>query len=154
MSFRIRGLSPELFRGYFAMSDAQLGALGAMRLFATDPGMPCRVSLEHAAPGDEVLLLNYEHQPAGTPYRARHAIYVSRASTRAFEAVDQVPETILQRLVSVRAFDAAHMMIDADVVDGTRAAGLFERLLSNPAASYLQVHNAKRGCYAARVERC
>lgn len=154
MSFRIRGLSPELFRDYFAMSDAQLGALGAMRLVAADPGMPCRVSLEHAALGDEVLLLNYEHQPAGTPYRARHAIYVSRASTRAFDAVDQVPETILKRLVSVRAFDAGHMMIDADVVDGAQAAGLFERLLSNPAASYLHVHNAKRGCYAALVERC
>jgi hypothetical protein len=45
------------------------------------------------------------------------------------------------------------MMIDADVVDGAAAADLFERLLSNPEASYLQVHNAKRGCYAARVER-
>jgi hypothetical protein len=45
------------------------------------------------------------------------------------------------------------MMIDADVVDGTQAAPLFERLLANPQASYLQVHNAERGCYSARVER-
>jgi hypothetical protein len=43
--------------------------------------------------------------------------------------------------------------IGADVVEGTQAAPLFERLLSDPAASYLQVHNAKRGCYSARVER-
>ena len=78
---------------------------------------------------------------------------MNRSSTKAFDQVDVVPETILTRLVAVRAFDARHMMIDAEIVDGTAAAGLFERMLSNPDASYLQVHNAKRGCYAARVER-
>jgi hypothetical protein len=153
MSFRVLGLSPDLFRPYFAMSDGELEKIGAIRLVADQPGLPCRVSLAHAAVGDELLLLNYEHQPATTPYRARHAVYVGRASTRAFDSVDEVPEVILTRLVSVRAFDAAHMMIDADVVDGRQAAPLFERLLANPQASYLQVHNAKRGCYSARVER-
>jgi hypothetical protein len=44
-------------------------------------------------------------------------------------------------------------MIDADVVEGALAAELFERFLGKPAVSYLHVHNAKRGCYAARVER-
>ncbi|HEY2627918.1 MAG TPA: DUF1203 domain-containing protein [Usitatibacter sp.] len=83
----------------------------------------------------------------------RHAIYVARSSDQPFDAVDVLPEVILTRLVSVRAFDERDMMIDADVVDGARAAELFDRLLSNPAASYLQVHNAKRGCYSSRVER-
>jgi hypothetical protein len=153
MSFRVVGLSPDLFRPCFAMPDGELEKIGAIRLVAGQPGLPCRVSLAHAAIGDELLLLNYEHQPSATPYRARHAIYVSRASTRAFDAVDEVPEVILARLVSVRAFDAAHMMIDADVVEGSRVAPLFERLLGNPQATYLHVHNAKRGCYSARVER-
>ena len=45
------------------------------------------------------------------------------------------------------------MMIDADVFEGTQAAQRFEAFLANPDAAYLQVHNAKRGCYAARVER-
>jgi hypothetical protein len=61
---------------------AKLEKIGAIRLVADQPGLPCRVSLTHAAVGDELLLLNYEHQPATTPYRARHAIYVSRASAR------------------------------------------------------------------------
>jgi hypothetical protein len=30
---------------------------------------------------------------------------------------------------------------------------MFERFLANPQTSYLHVHNARRGCYAARVER-
>ncbi|HEX3060010.1 MAG TPA: DUF1203 domain-containing protein, partial [Usitatibacter sp.] len=67
--------------------------------------------------------------------------------------IDVIPETIATRLIAVRAFDADAMMIDADVVDGSRAAETFERLLAHRDAAYLHVHNAKRGCYAARVER-
>ena len=153
MSFRVRGLSPEPFRRHFEMSDAQLRAMGAVRVIADDAGLPCRVSLKHAPLGDELLLLNYEHQGANTPYRASHAIYVARSSSETFDAVDAIPEVIESRLVSVRAFDARHMMIDAEVIEGARAAALFDRMLANGAASYLQVHNAKRGCYSARVER-
>ena len=86
---------------------------------------------------------HFEHQPANTPYRAGHAIYVRRIAAQAFEGV----------LLAVRAFDAGHMMIDAEVCEGTRAAEMFDRFLSSPQTSYLQVHNARRGCYAARVER-
>ena len=153
MSFRVRGLSPEPFRKYFAMSDDELKGIGARRVVADDDGYPCRVSLEEAPIGEELVLVNYEHQPGHTPYQSRHAIYVCRSSTEAFDQVDVVPETIASRLISVRAFDADHMMIDADVVDGTKAAEVFERLLGNPEAQYLHVHNAKRGCYAAHVGR-
>lgn len=153
MSFRVLGLSPALFRDYFSMSDDELRRVDARRVIADSPLLPCRVSMEHAQPGDELLLVNYEHLPEHTPYRSRHAIYVNRRATEAFDAVDVVPATISTRLVSVRAFDADHMIVDADVVDGAEAAALFERLLANPAASYLHVHNAKRGCYSARVER-
>jgi hypothetical protein len=153
MSFRVLGLSPEQFRPLFAMSDARLHELGARRVIADDPRMPCRVSLEHAELGEELLLLNFEHQPANTPYRATHAIYVRKGADRAFEAVDTVPDVLASRLLSVRAFDARHMMIDADVCEGAQAGDIFERFLANPQTSYLQVHNAGRGCYAARVER-
>ena len=153
MSFRVRGLSPELFRPYFSMSDAELKQAGALRVIADGTRMPCRVSLGLAPLGDEVLLVNFEHQSGDTPYRARHAIYVSRSADKAYDAVNVVPEAIRSRLVAVRAFDAGDMMIDADVVEGTGAAELFEQQLANPRTSYLQVHYAKRGCFAARVER-
>jgi hypothetical protein len=45
------------------------------------------------------------------------------------------------------------MMIDAEVVEGEQAETLIEKLLTNPRADYLHVHFARRGCYAARVER-
>ncbi len=153
MSFRVLGLSPDQFRPLFAMSDAELHRLGARRVIADDPSMPCRVSMEHAELGEELLLLNFEHQPANTPYRATHAIYVRKAADRAFEAVDTIPEVLASRLLAIRAFDSQHMMIDAEVCEGTQAAEMFERFLANPQTRYLQVHNARRGCYAARVER-
>jgi hypothetical protein len=153
MSFRVLGLSPDPFRPLFAMSDGKLRELGARRVIADDPRMPCRVSMEHARLGEELLLLNFEHQPANTPYRATHAIYVRRAADKAYDVVDVIPEVLRSRLLAIRAFDAEHMMIDAEVCDGSQAADLFERFLSSAQTSYLHVHNAKRGCYATRVER-
>jgi hypothetical protein len=57
------------------------------------------------------------------------------------------------RLLSVRGFDEKGMMIDADVVDGRAIEPSIERLLANGTISYLHLHNAKPGCYAARVDR-
>lgn len=153
MSFRVLGLSPDPFRPLFELSDAELRTLGARRVIADDPRMPCRVSMAHAELGEELLLVNFEHQPARTPYRATHAIYVRKVAHCAFDGVDVVPEVLASRLLAVRAFDAEHMMIDAEVCEGAQAATMFERFLADPQTSYLQVHNARRGCYAARVER-
>lgn len=153
MSFRVLGLAPESFQPLFNLSDDELRLRGIVRVTADNDKMPCRVSMAHADVGEELLLLNYEHQPANTPYRATHAIYVRKAAQQAFDAVDQVPEVLASRLLAVRAFDAQHMMIDAEVFDGSEAAARFEQFLANPEAAYLQVHNARRGCYAARVER-
>jgi len=153
MTFRITGLSPESFQPLFELSDEALQRIGARRVIADDPRMPCRVSMAHAELGEELLLLNYAHQPANTPYRATHAIYVRKLADRPFESIDSVPEVLASRLIAVRAFDEQHMMIDADVSEGSATGELFARLLDNPKASYLQAHYARRGCYAARVER-
>jgi hypothetical protein len=153
MSFRITGLDPGPFRALFDLSDEELAARGALRVVADDPRMPCRVSMAHAAVGEELLLLNHAHQTANTPYRATHAIYVRRLADRAFDAFDTVPEVMASRLLALRAFDARHMMIDADVCEGEAAAALIERLLAHPEASDLQAHYARRGCFAGRIER-
>src|SRR5258708_34669813 len=141
MSFRVLGLSPGQFRPLFAMPDARLHQLGARRVIADDPRMPCRVSMKHAEIGEELLLLNFEHQPANTPYRATHAIYVRTVADQAFDAVDVVPEVLASRLLAVRDVDSQHMMIDAEVCEGAEAGDMFERFLADTPTSYLQVHN-------------
>ena len=154
MSFRITGLAPEPFRHLFDLSDDALHELGARRVIADEPRMPCRVSIAHAAIGEEVLLLNYAHQPANTPYRAAHAIYVRKCAERAFDAVDTVSDVLASRPLAVRAFDADDMMIAAELCEGeTATRALLDGFLADPKARYLQVHYARRGCYAARVER-
>ena len=153
MSFRVRGLSPESFHPLFNLSDAELHCVGARRVFADGPAMPCRVSMAHAEVGEDLLLVNFEHQPANTPYRSTHAIYVRKLAAQAYDEVDEISPVLATRLLAVRAFDTEHMMIDAEICEGIKAAELFENFLANPATQYLQVHNARRGCYAARVER-
>lgn len=154
MSFRITGLDATPFQPLFDLSDDDLRARGIKRVIAdAGGGFPDRVELRDAQPGEALLLLNWEHQPAETPYQASHAIYVLEGARERFDAVDQVPELLRKRLLSVRAFDAKGWMRDADVVEGTALEPLIERLLGNPKVDYLQVHYAKPGCYAARVER-
>jgi hypothetical protein len=57
------------------------------------------------------------------------------------------------RPLSLRAFDAEDMMVDADLVDGAEAEGLIQRFLEDPMVAYIQAHYARRGCYAGRIER-
>ena len=153
MDFRIRGLDPAPFAPLFAMDDETLAQRRAARRIADQqPGFPCRVTLADANPGEPVILLNYEHLPVDSPYRASHAIYVSGAA-KAFDAVNEIPPAFRERLLAIRAFDAAGLMIDADIVEGREAVPLVVRLLSLPSAAYLHAHYAKRGCYAGRIER-
>ncbi len=153
MDFRIRGLDPTAFMPLFAMDDAELAARRAVRTVAdSKPGFPCRVTLDDAEPGMPVLLLNYEHLSVDSPYRASHAIYVS-AAKQPFDAVNVVPPALRTRLLSVRAFDVNGMMVDADVSEGAAVDALIERLLERREVDYLHAHFARRGCFAARVER-
>jgi len=153
MSFRVSGLDPNLFTDLHALSDAALAEKGIERVrVERKPDAPCRISLDDAEVGETVLLLNYDHQPAETPYRQQGPIFVRETSAR-FEAKDVIPPALARRLLSLRGFDARHMMIEADVVEGADAAELVERFFANPDVSYIQAHYAKRGCYAARFDR-
>lgn len=153
MPFRITGLAPEPFQHLFALSDAELAARGAVRRIADrKPGFPCRISLTDAEPGQEVILTHFEHHAVASPFRASHAIYIRRGEQR-HEAVDQVPEQLRLRVLSVRAFDRAGMLVDADIVDGHALEPVIARLLGDPQTDYLHVHYAKPGCYAARIDR-
>jgi hypothetical protein len=153
MGFRIRGLSPEPFRHLFGLDDAALAAAGVRRC-AVDraPGFPDRIEVRDLLPGETALLLNYIHQPADTPYRASHAIFVREGASTACDLVDQVPQAIRIRPISLRAFDGAHMLVEADLVDGEDMQPAIERMFARSTVA-LHAHYAKPGCYAARIDR-
>jgi hypothetical protein len=153
MSFRVAGLDPNLFTDLRGLSGAELAVRGVQRMrVERKPDAPCRISLDDAEIGETVLLLNYDHQPADTPYRQQGPIFVSETGVR-FEADNVIPPALARRTLSLRGFDAAHMMIEADLVDGAEAGALVEKFLGNPDVAYIHAHYAKRGCFAARFDR-
>ena len=154
MGFQISALDIEQFSHLFGQDQESLAKLGVQRrVVDSSPGYPCRVSLQDAEVGENVLLMNYEHQPAATPFQSSHAIFVRESASQAVLDTNEVPKMFRHRLLSVRAFDASGMMIDADVVDGEHLESLIERMLANVSTDYLHVHNAKLGCYVGLVER-
>lgn len=155
MSFIVTGLPFEHFSPLFGLSDADLAARGVLRYVADAPvGFPCRVTLEDARPGQSLLLLNYEHQPADTPYRAQHAIFVDESATETRRLVDEIPGCLAARpAIALRAYDAGGMMLEAAIAPGTDLRPLILRMLDRPETAYLHAHNAGRGCYAAAIAR-
>ena len=154
MTYQIHALSPDLFADLFALDDTALAARNMRRMTVdAKPGTPCRVSLADAKVGETVLLLNFEHQPGNTPYRSSHAIFVREGAVRALPAVGEVPEVLQSRLISVRLFDRADMMIDADAVDGGQLGNTLTAVFENAAVAYAHLHYAKPGCFAASVTR-
>ncbi len=154
MTFHISGLDPTPFRYLYGLPVEELAVHGAKRYVAdTLPGFPDRVEVRDAVPGETLLLLNYVHQPVDTPYRASHAIFVREGAEQAYSGVDVIPDALKIRTISLRAFNEAGEMVDADLVDGRDLIPLIERFLGNDKVTYLHAHYAKRGCYAARIDR-
>lgn len=152
-SFRITGIDPEPYRHLHAFSDADLAARNIFRVRVEEkPAAPCRVTLDDADIGEEVLLLSFTHQGAETPYRQQGPVFVRNSSAR-WTGVDVIPPALARRPLSLRGFDAQNMMIEADLVDGAEAGALIRRFLANAQVSYIHAHYARRGCYAALIER-
>jgi hypothetical protein len=155
MSYVVSGLLLDPFQPLFGLPDEALAERAVVRITADDHGFyPCRVLLEDAKPGESLLLLNYEHQPARTPYRSRHAIFVSESARETRRLVDRMPDILsTRRLISLRAYDEVGMMIDADVVPGAEVEATVLHMFTNGQVGYIHAHNAARGCYAALIER-
>ena len=153
MTYQIKGLEPAPFAPLFTLDDSELEARGMSRMTVDNPNFPCRVSLRDCELGDEVILLNHVSHEAANPYRASHAIFVSRSATEAASYADTVPPALDRRILSLRTFDSDGMMVDAALAQPGEADAVIRQLLANPAADHIDAHNAIRGCFAARIDR-
>jgi hypothetical protein len=154
MDFQVLALDAEKFQELYGLDDSALANLGVERHTVLEkPGYPCRVSLADCEIGESVLLLNYEHQPANTPYRSSHAIFVRDGAETAVVEKNVVPEVLRIRMLSVRSFDSKGNMLDAEVIQGDNLPEVAKKMLANDEAAYLHAHNAGRGCFAATIVR-
>ncbi len=153
-SYVVTGLPLDEFAPLFGLSDEALAERGVVRRVVDSPvGYPSRVELEDAQVGDTVLLLNYEHQPADTPFRASHAIFVNEKARATGRSVGKLPGALAVRDVSLRAFRQDGMMIEgAYTPKGEVEAGI-ARILANPDVAYIHAHTVGWGCYLARIDR-
>jgi hypothetical protein len=153
MTYRIAGLDPAPFAELFDLSDAELAARNAARVTATsNRGFPCRVSLEDAQAGDELILLNHTSHDVATPYRSSYAVYVRKDAARC-EFVDATPPVFEGRPLGLRGFDAGGTLRDARLALPGQADTKIRELFAQDEIAYIHAHNAAHGCFAAKVER-
>jgi len=154
MSYRIEGLPAERFAPLRGLGDIALAEQRAARVKAdSERGFPCRVSLDFAAPGESVLLLNHVSNDAPTPYRTAYAIYVREQSGEAPVFVDRLPPVLQHRLLSLRAFDAAGMLRTALLSEEGEAEARIADLFEDGEVATIHAHTPAYGCFLARIER-
>ncbi len=154
MSFVIAGLDPARFAPLIGLSEAHLAARGVIRRTAdSNPGFPCRVTLEDAEPGETLLLLNFESHSAATPYRSAYAIYVRESAARAAAFHNEIPPVMRSRPIAFRHFDKDGMLIGASLALKGNSREAILAAFENEKVAYLHAHNAAHGCFAAEVRR-
>jgi hypothetical protein len=155
LAYRITGISTAPFAALFGADDSALLKAGARRVIADEsPGFPCRDGLDEAALGESLLLVHHAHVAVSTsPYRASGPVFIREALRQAAVLEDAWPDYLASRILSLRAYDEAGLIVDADVVDGMDGEGLARRLLARPDTAFVHAHFARRGCFAAEIRR-
>ena len=153
MAYRIEGLAPEPFEALFGMSDRELAERNARRVRAESADdYPCRISLEDAAPGEELLLVNHVSNDVPTPFRTAHAIYVRKGAKPARYA-DRIPDYLDRRTIGLRGFDDEGMLKRAVLAMPGEGDARIRELFEQPDISNIHAHTAALGCFLARIER-
>jgi hypothetical protein len=154
MHFRIKAFDAAEFSAYFGMDDDTLAKSGAMRMTVDEnPGFPCRISLQDAGIGEEVILLNYMHHDVDSPYRASGPVFIRKDATTAVLEADELPLMLQHRLLSLRAYDKNAMMLNASVTEGKDLKETLISFFKDDAIRYVHIHNARPGCYNCVAER-
>jgi Protein of unknown function (DUF1203) len=153
-NFQIKALPYKPFSHLFLANEAELKNIGAIKMIVDEfPGFPCRVSLQDATIGEEVILLPFQHHKTDLPYQATGPIFVRINAIETILAVNEIPTMLLHRLLSLRCYNKDGMMINATVVEGKMVSKTLHEFFINKDIAYIHIHNAKPGCYNCVVER-
>ena len=147
MSYKITGINP----GQFEEGETKTETV---RVIATHKsGFPCRVTLEDADEGEELLLFNYVSHDVTSPYRSSYAVYAKVDAKEPAQFNDEVPPVFEGRPLGMRAFGTDAMLKTASLSMPGAADKTIRQLFELDEIAYIDVHNAAHGCFVARVER-
>jgi hypothetical protein len=153
-NFQIKALQDGEFSTLFKLTDSELEKMSAIKMMVDKkPAFPCRVSLQDAEVGEEVILLSYPHHPVNSPYRSAGPIFIRKNAVTAKLDVNEIPQMLDHRLLSLRSYDKAGMMKEAVVSEGRELKDALGKAFADPEVEYIHIHNAKPGCYNCKVER-
>lgn len=154
MNFRIKALDEREFVALFNLGNSELKKIGAVKMIVDEfPGFPCRVSLEDAEIGEEVILLPYQHHKTNSPYQSSGPIFVRKIAKSSIYEINEIPKMFNHRLLSLRGYDKNAIMKDASVIEGNNLKAQIFKIFENDDIQYIHIHNAKPGCYNCLVER-
>jgi hypothetical protein len=154
MNFKLKSLQDTEFSNLFNLNNEALFKMGAVRMTVDKfPGFPCRVSLQDAEIGEEVIMLPYQHHKTTSPYQASGPIYVRKVAKTANLSINEIPKMFNHRLLSVRGYDKNGIMREASVVEGLSIREQIILTFNNENIDYIHIHNARPGCYNCTVER-
>ena len=152
--FIISGIKQNEVQHLFGLNEEELKVKGISKIKVDEkPGFPCRVSLEDADIGEEILAFNYEHHKVNSPYRSSGPVFVRFGTDEANLKKNEIPKILEHRYLSLRVYDNGGMMIDATTIEGKILEDAIQEIFSNKKAKYIQVHNAKPGCYNCQIDR-
>lgn len=153
-NFQVEAIDYSEVKHLFQLSDEELSEINAIRMVVDQkPGYPCRVSLQDAEIGEEVILFPYKNHDVKSPYQSSGPIFVMKSAETARLKVNEIPPMLNHRLLSLRAYDKNSMIMEAEVIEGNILADTIEDILSNPEVEYIHVHNARPGCYNCAIKR-
>ncbi|MGS0747156.1 DUF1203 domain-containing protein [Halpernia sp. GG3] len=155
-NFRIKALNNLDFLYLNKLSDDELTEKNMVIMKVNKfPGFPCRVTLEDAEIGEEVYLLNYNFLNVDSPYKTNGPIFIRKNKKTVHYSINEIPKMLNHRLLSLRVYDKKNMMIytENEILEGKFLQKKLHQILENRSVDYIQIHNAKPGCFNCTVER-
>ena len=153
-NFQVHSINAEEINPLLNLRETELKNLGIVKTIVDEkPGYPCRLSLQDAEIGEEVLLFTYEHHKVKSPYQSSGPIYIRTNAKKAVLAKNEIPLMLRHRLLSLRVYDNDAMMIDARTVQGKDLEDTMQDVLANTQVEYMHIHNSGPGCYNCRITR-
>lgn len=149
--FRIVPLRTEIAEA--ARREAEAGAPDHVFVTADSPGgFPCRHCLLWAQPGERLILFPFAAIAPGRPYSESGPIFVHAEPCEQYAKTNEYPLEFREGRV-VRAYNARHDLIAAELANGDGPEAVIERFLQQPETAFVHVRSASRGCYTMKIER-